>query len=298
MTISDAGAPGHTATTASSRSGRRREAFMVQTNNGGRIESVPGFDISRVMTQGFSRRVLPKRLSAESLGSASWLEFAFPESMVGKDDRVPVPNTTQTPWRCVCQLVVEGLHEEQVLGTGWFAAPRTVVTAGHNLVSHKTGRAATRVTIIPGRNGNHAPFDYFEASAFDVHPLWKEAGSPLHDLGALWLDKPVGERVGWFGFASPSDAALRRLIVNTAGYPADKRIGTQWFNAGRIDDIEAQVLHYGLDTEEGQSGSPIFFVGDSNSRVVVAVHAYGGDGSNSGIRVNDDVFDLFSGWLR
>jgi V8-like Glu-specific endopeptidase len=57
-------------------------------------------------------------------------------------------------------------------------------------------------------------------------------------------------------------------------------------------------LHYGLDTEEGQSGSPIFFVGDNDSRVVVAVHAYGGDGSNRGIRVNDEVFDLFSGWLR
>lgn len=271
---------------------------MVQTNNGGRIESVPGFDIARVMTQGFPRRVLPKRLSAESLGSASWLEFAFPESVVGKDDRVPVPNTTQTPWRCVCHLVVEGLHEEQVLGTGWFAAPRTVVTAGHNLFSSRTGRTATRVTVIPGRSGNQAPFDYFEASAFEVHPLWKEEGSTLHDLGALWLDKPVGERVGWFGFASQPDAALRRLIVNTAGYPADKRIGTQWFNAGRIDDIEARVLRYGLDTEAGQSGSPIFFLGDNNSRVVVAVHAYGGDQSNSGIRVNDEVFDLLSGWLR
>lgn len=47
-----------------------------------------------------------------------------------------------------------------------------------------------------------------------------------------------------------------------------------------------------------RSGSQIFFVGDNNSRVVAAVHVYGGDQGNSGIRVNEEVFDLLSGWLR
>lgn len=277
---------------------RHRGSFMVQTNNGGRIEAVPGFDVGRVMSQGSRSRVLPSRLTSERLGDAAWLEFAFPQAQVGVDDRVPITNTTITPWRCICQLVMEGMHDEQVLGTGWMAGPRTVLTAGHNLVSHKTGRSPTRITVIPGRAGNFAPFDFFEADDFDVAPQWQASRSEEHDLGVIWLDKAVGERTGWFGFASRTNESLEQLIVNTAGYPADKRIGTQWFNSGRVDECRPRVLEYGLDTQSGQSGSPIFVFDERDERVVVAVHAYGDDGSNLGIRVNDEVFDRFMGWLK
>jgi len=279
-------------------SGLVAKSYMVQTNNGGRIEPVPGFDIGRVMTQGFGSRRVPARLCAEQLGAAQWTEFAFPESVVGKDDRVPVSDTTRTPWRCVCQLVVDGLHDEQVLGTGWMAGPRTVLTAGHNLFSHRFGRAATRITVLPGRHVDLAPFDLFRSRRFDVHPLWRSEGDEDHDLGVVWLDTAVGEHTGWFGFGSRPDAELQQLIVNTAGYPADKRLGTQWFNAGRVSAVAPGFIEYGLDTEPGQSGSPIFAVNADNERIVLAVHAYGGDSRNKGVRITDDVFDLLQSWLR
>lgn len=279
-------------------SGRAVPSYMARTNNGGRIERVDGFDVGRVMSQGFGSRRLPARVCAEALGAAAWLEFAFPESVIGKDDRVPIVDTTQLPWRCVCHLVVDGLHGDQVLGTGWMAGPRTVLTAGHNLFSHKLGREATRVTVVPGRQVDNAPFDFFRSTRFDVHPRWRTLGDTRFDLGVIWLDAAVGEHVGWFGFGSRTDAQLEALIVNTAGYPADRRIGTQWFNAGRISQIEPRVLQYGLDTEAGQSGSPIFAVDEAGERVVLAVHAYGGDADNRGIRITDDVFDLFRNWVR
>jgi glutamyl endopeptidase len=271
---------------------------MVQTNNGGRIERVAGFDAGRVMAQGFGGRPLPASLNGETLGAATWLEFAFPESVIGKDDRVPIVDTTQLPWRCVCHLVTEGLHTQQVLGTGWLAGPRTVLTAGHNLFSHKLGRAAQRITVVPGRQGNLAPFNFFRSARFDVHPRWRDFGDEQFDLGVIWLDAAVGEHVGWFGYGSRPDASLDNLIVNTSGYPADKRIGSQWFNAGRVSGIEPRVLEYGLDTEAGQSGSPIFAVDSSDERVVLAVHAYGGDAINRGIRITDDVFAVFNSWVR
>lgn len=271
---------------------------MVQTNNGGRIERVPGFDVGRVMAQGFGGRRLPAALCSERLGSASWMEFAFPESVVGKDDRTPVVDTTELPWRCVCHLVVDGLHDEQALGTGWLAGRRTVFTAGHNLFSHKTGGSAARITVVPGRHVDNAPFNFFRSTSFDVHPRWRTLGDERFDLGVVWLDSAVGDRVGWFGFGSRPDTELENLIVNTAGYPADKRIGTQWFNAGRISEVAPRTLSYGLDTEGGQSGSPIYTVNADGERVVLAVHAYGGDAHNQGVRITDDVFGVLQGWVR
>ncbi len=278
--------------------GQAMLANMVQTNNGGRIERVPGFDVGRVMAQGFGGQRLPARLCSDTLGAASWLEYAFPESVIGKDDRVPISDTTLLPWRCICHLVADGLHPQQVLGTGWLAGPRTVITAGHNLFSHKFARSATRITVVPGRQVDNAPFDFFRSTRFDVHPRWRSSGDEGCDLGVVWLDAAVGEHVGWFGYGSRPDAQLQDLIVNSAGYPADKRIGTQWFNAGRVAEIGPRVLQYGLDTEAGQSGSPVFATDSNDERTVLAVHAYGGDAANRGIRITDDVFALLQGWVR
>ena len=271
---------------------------MEQTNNGGRIERVAGFDIGRVMAQGCGGRHLPGALSSQALGSATWMEYAFPESVVGKDDRVPIVDTTVLPWRCICHLVVDGLHDDQVLGTGWMAGPRTVLTAGHNLFSRKANRFAERVTVIPGRHVDQAPFNFFRSKSFDVHQRWHDLGDERFDLGVIWLNERVGDRIGWFGFASRPDDEMSSLIVNTAGYPADKRLGTQWFNAGRIDEVGPRVLQYGLDTEAGQSGSPIFATDSDSERLVLAVHAYGGDASNRGIRITDDIFSLFESWVK
>lgn len=279
-------------------SGLSTGSYMVDTNNGGCLEQVPGFNAARVMAQGFGSRRLPERLCAETLGAADWLEFAFPQAIIGKDDRVPIGDTTRLPWRCICHLVADGLHDQQVLGTGWMAGPRTVLTAGHNIFSHKLGREASRISVVPGRQVDVAPFDFFRSSRFDVHPRWRSAGDENFDLGVIWLNEAVGERVGWFGFGSRTDSSLQDLLVNTSGYPADKRMGTQWFNAGRISDIRPRVLQYGLDTEAGQSGSPIFTASPEGDRTVIAVHAYGGDPVNRGIRITDDVHELFRQWVR
>lgn len=278
--------------------GMTTAAYMRATNNGGGIEAVGGFDIGRVMAQGFGGRPLPRRLMSERLGEASGLQFAAPQFVMGKDDRVPIPDTTRLPWRCVCHLVVDGLANEPVLGTGWMAGPRTVLTTGHNLFTPATGRLASRVSVVPGRLGDRAPFNYFTSSKFDVHPIWRAQGDQRFDVGVIWLDAAVGEQLGWFGFASRADAQLQNLIVNTAGYPGDRRLGTQWFNAGRVSGVQPRLIEYGLDTEGGQSGSPIFMVDEAAERVVLAVHAYGGNTRNLGIRISNDIFSLFNTWVR
>jgi glutamyl endopeptidase len=276
-----------------------RPSYMVETHNGGRIERVEGFDASRALAQGFVGGRLPERLSSERFERAATLEFALPQLVCGDhDDRAPVTNSASVPWRCICHLVMQGMHTVDVFGTGWFAGPRTIITAGHNLFSHQTGHGPKKVVAIPGRFRNQAPFGFFQAEAIDVHPRWRKGAHKEHDLGVIWLKEPVGETVGWFGTGVYSDAMLRELLINNAGYPSDKPMGTQWFNAGRVMGVDPFTLSYGLDTAEGQSGSPIFHFDLQGRRIVVAVHAYGLCPKNFGIRVTDELSDVLAAWIR
>lgn len=272
-------------------------SYMTETNGGGRIEHVPGFNALKAMTAGFKGGRVPPSLRTR-LRTASDLEFAIPQFTFGNDDRVFIQDTTQVPWRCICHLVVEGADGREVLGSGWLAGPCTVITAGHNLFSELHHHQAEKVWVLPGRSGEAVPFGYDSSFTFAVHPKWKSDGNREFDVGVIWLDKPIGERLGWFGFAAHPDAKLQNLLVNNAGYPADKPLGTQWFNAGRILEANVRTLTYGLDTEPGQSGSPIFYYDEQMRRIVVAIHAYGESGDNIGIRITPELFQTLTTWFR
>ena len=169
------------------------------------------------MAQGCYGGRVPSRFRDRTIRVAAHLEFAFPESACGIDDRVLVSNTTQVPWRCICQLIVEGLHGAQILGTGWLAGPHTIITAGHNLYSTIQGTVASQIWIFPGRNDDAVPFGFFTTDHFEVHPRWQESGDPMFDYGAVFLDQPLGNQIGWFGYSALSDPALNRLLVQRAG---------------------------------------------------------------------------------
>ena len=275
-----------------------RPARMLATNGGGRLEPVPGFNAVRARSEGFRGGRVPAALRNRRLGVAGDIEFARPQFTFGNDDRVPIVDASALPWRCICQLVVEGLFDQEVLGTGWLAGPHTLITAGHNLFSPSTGRQASKVWVMPGRDGDAVPYGLEATGQLDVHPLWRGDGNRNFDVGVIWLNAAMGEQLGWFGIGAYSNAQLRNLIVNNAGYPADKALGTQWFNAGRILAAEPQTLTYGLDTEPGQSGSPIFHFTEDEQRIVVAVHAYGDSGKNIGVRVTGDLLATLAGWVR
>lgn len=275
-----------------------RPCNMIETNNGGRLESVPGFDAERALTVGFRGGRVPRQLRSTMVFDAGDLQFAAPQSACGIDDRVLVPNTTALPWRCVCQLVVDGLHNARILGTGWLAGPHTIVTAGHNLLDVDSGQQAVQVWITPGRTGDTAPYGYEVSKSFAVHPRWKANKDREYDIGVIYTQNPFGQRLGWFGFAALSDVELANLLVNNAGYPVDKQFGTMWFNASRLTAVKPHVLAYGLDTEGGQSGSPIFAFDKDGNRTVVAVHAYGTCPDNMGIRITPEIFRDLSAMIK
>jgi glutamyl endopeptidase len=273
-------------------------SFMVDTNGGGSLEEVPGFNAVKARSQGFKGGRVPTVLRNDRLGVAGDIEFAQPQYTIGYDDRVLIPDPSALPWRCVCQLVVEGLHGNELLGTGWLAGPSTVITAGHNLFSKRTGHQAAKIWVCPARSGDAVPYGYDISNQYNAHPRWISDGDPECDIGVIWLSKPLGTKIGWFGTSALSDAQLKNLMVNNAGYPWDKPRGTQWYNAGRVLGVNPLSITYGLDTEKGQSGSPIFVFTPDKQRIVVAVHAYGDGPDNIGVRITPDIFRLIASWIR
>jgi glutamyl endopeptidase len=182
-----------------------------------------------------------------------------------------ISDTSTTPWRCVCHLEITYDSGQVGFGTGWFAGPHTVITAGHCLYTRGSpARRAKQIRVIPGRNGTLAPYGYVLGTKFNWNKHWENATSDTeaaaYDYGAIFIEDtvngaPFGERIGYFGLRSydhDEEKLLDMAIVNNAGYPheAAKPYGTMWFNAGRVrldadPDLDDRFLEYMVDTTGG-----------------------------------------------
>jgi len=321
------------------------DSLMAETNGGGSPESVPGFNVFRAATAGFNTSYVsgPTVLNAQPDGgfysSKAMVtvgdEPPFvpkPENVIGADNRVRVNDTAMTPWRCICHLEVQYDRGPVSAGTGFFVGEDLIVTAAHVLVDRsyygweKPPRRATRVRVVPGRNGSLAPYGVFvcEIPCHDednddddcmIPSIWMECGrekedeAHRNDYAAIRIPDRVqkahlGNRLGYFGIkdviaADNFDGDM--LFVNTAGFPQtpDKPYGTLWYNAGRTSAFEDNCfVEYMVDTEGGQSGSPIYFYDKKkDQRYVIAIHTTG-DFFNRGVLITGKVFDDIKRWAN
>lgn len=261
----------------------------------GELERVPGFNESAIEAPGFGVQRVTVSQEYESLPDAGSLSYTTPETVCGADDRTQINATANVPWRWICQLIIQFPDGAGARGTGWFIGPHTVMTAGHCVFSKANGGWARQIEAIPGMNASSRPFGSQTGRSFRSVVGWTQNTDPEFDYGAIILpNNDLGNRVGWFGFAVLSDAALNGLLVNLAGYPADKPFGTQWFMAGNISAVQARRLRYMVDTFGGQSGSPVWRL-SNGQRQSVGVHAYGGC-PNGATRITQAVFNNMMAW--
>lgn len=226
------------------------------------------------------------------------------ESVILTDDRVRILTTESVPWRMLCCLEIDAPFGG-FLGSGWMAGPRTVITAGHCVFSSNMGGWASSIRVSPGRDAAEAPFGAATATRFETLKRWEDHEEADYDYGVIHLDEPLGDRTGWFGISSLSDADLRDSRVNVSGYPADKPLGTQWFHANRVLATTPRRIFYDVDTYGGQSGAPVW-IQNGATQSVVAIHAYGIGGTpvslgitaNSAPRISADVFEVIRGWIE
>ena len=243
----------------------------------------------------------PDTSSLRDIGEASFgaIEHVI-ETVHGADNRVKIANPSVYPWRAMASLLITAADNSQWIGTGWFISPRTLITAGHCVFIKGSGVAGRdgwvrRIQVMPGRNGASLPYGSATSTVFRSVTGWTVSGNPEYDYGAIILPTPLGSTTGWLGYGNYSDADLLASVGNIAGYPGDKPAGTMWYDARRIAAVSARKVHYDIDTAGGQSGAAVYRIVNGN-RFAFGIHAYGGASTNSGTRINADVFNRLTSW--
>lgn len=236
------------------------------------------------------------------IGAASFGAPAALETVIGTDERVRINDTKQYPWRVTASLLITAADNSQWIGTAWFISPRTLATAGHCVYIKNSGVPGRdgwvkKIQVMPGRNGTEVPFGGLSATEFWSVKGWGEQGLETFDYGAIILPSAFPSDLGFFGFGVFDDATLLASTVNIAGYPGDKTKGTLWYDSRETGSVNPDKVFYTADTAGGQSGACAYIIQDGK-RIGIGVHAYGGNTSNSGTRINSQVFDNLESWKR
>ncbi len=228
---------------------------------------------------------------------------------VAVDRRQPInaQDIRRSPWRKICDLLITANDGSPHTGTAWFISPRTLVTAGHCLFVNNpqsTIHGMVRsIRVMPARNGeteaSQSLFGWAEVTRQDllVHPRWI-GGDRNFDYGVINLPETqpaLGAITGTFAYAHFKDADLDESRPTLSGYPDDVVEGTQWVEVNRIRKVESHRVFYTINTERGQSGSPVFFT-NGNEDVACAIHHWGEPDFNIGVRINPSVIAQLNEW--
>jgi V8-like Glu-specific endopeptidase len=222
--------------------------------------------------------------------------------ITGQDDRQPVTNTLDVPFRWICQIWIRRRDSNGKVtdsgATGVVVGPRHVLTAAHAIKEEKqdsrgqwVSYEATQIRVAPGRDGDERPFGTYEVKLpAQVAPGWTPRGNQgsEHDYALLTLDTAVGDKTFkslgnqklcyWGSAACPQATAVRqdpnslvRATGITGGYPNDRGGGVKPFTvSGQLGGVvqTRRFMNFAADACQGQSGSPVWVVGGGEHRLV------------------------------
>ena len=211
-------------------------------------------------------------------------------NVIGPDDRRLVEHPQQRPWRHICMLEI-GWADGTGRGTGWLAAPRVVVTAGHCVFSARPGVGWARAMRLSFPDGRLMELD---APVLRTTTRWAEQLDIEYDYAVILLPEAVDD-----GFLS-----MRALVegdfsatVTVPGYPRDRRDGP-WAAPGRIypNRERRRLLRHVADTQIGESGAPLLRA-DGEVHRVVGIHTWGeSDAANLAVAFVPAVVQTIGGW--
>ncbi|KAF2216911.1 hypothetical protein CERZMDRAFT_92982 [Cercospora zeae-maydis SCOH1-5] len=214
------------------------------------------------------------------------------ESVLDGDDRTLVAEEHFAPggkYRGIIKLMIKYAQKPNSMahGTGWLIRPDLIATAGHNVYdwSHNAGQAI-EIKCYAGWTGTsriNESVEFRRAARVVTTERWLQTrGSKAHDFALIQVEKPFTNVTPFSYIETPPFQANVRLGV--VGYPAEARDDRGERGARMYEmfldtsyNLEKQadtMLEYSIDTEGGQSGSPILL---ESGLVAIGAHVYGGN---------------------
>ena len=222
---------------------------------------------------------------------------AYPEGIIDGDNQFLVRNPSLDPYRKIVRLE-SYFAAGPLYGTGVLVGPDLVLTAAHNVYDTARGKWTQDVWATPAQNGDATPYGSYQASRVFILKNYQEektGNKDSYDMALTKLSKPVDVRVGYLPLTTVVPLGSK---IQVAGYPfaSDWKIGFLYSMWGQVSAQDGNLIQYQIDTESGQSGSPVL----NEKNEIVAVHTLGFvDGNqnythNSARLVKQDSLDMLA----
>ncbi len=237
--------------------------------------------------------------------------------------RVPVGDLPYIPYCTVCSLkALTADGQAYAYGSGVMIGRRTVLTARHCVLIDDPlhGGRARWVQVTPARGYNEL-LPYPEVLPFQTIVSTSFEWDSYHDFAVILLAqeplenkqeeaRPLRARMQ---YAFYPNVSLNQVIVHNLGYPGVHptttevlpRYKSMWKGIGQVTGVGVNSIDYDIDTNEGNSGSPIFLrLSNGDPRQdeyhIIGIHVedHSAAGFNRGVRITSLVCDRLDEWRR
>lgn len=172
-------------------------------------------------------------------------------SILGSDNRVLITNTSTYPYTAIARLTVTYQDGTSKCGTGFMISPNLMATAGHVLINSSFSHPKKIVAEF----GMYNSSIYYRTTSFSTYIYYGgySGYDENTDYGFIVMSSNVGSITGNFGVRTAADP---NQAIYVAGYPGgNPRL---YVGAGNVQAITTELITYNADTEEGQSGGPVY----------------------------------------
>jgi V8-like Glu-specific endopeptidase len=217
----------------------------------------------------------------------------------GEDVRTQAASSDRLPNSAIGLLVIK-IDIGTFVGTGAMVGRNVILTAAHNLVHHTASSKPPMIRFLPAEHkGSWFP----EPTISGIYIPDEYKTDQSEDYAIIVINEPLGDHTGFLEMTALTNKQLLQEELCIIGYPRDKNEKTttvaQWEGRGQAVGGDSNFIRYYIDTDKGQSGSPVVFQ-KGNKYHVVGVHVIGDktEGVNKATRITEARIKKITEYLQ